>query len=441
MPWTVADVDRFKAGLTPEQQRRWVAIANRALAACEAAGETDCDAKAIRQANGAVSASEAMTFAARPLLFATAQEWIAFLPRPGTYAHPDYGEIELTPAKLAAMLANFKANTYGQHLPINAEHDFSASGAVGWITDMRLADDGSLEVKPEWNERGRALIDGDRFRYVSAEFYDEWQDPVSGETHRDVANGLAICTRPHFKTDVLRPLAASEAEAVAMTEREPIRFNAEDEPKTQPATPEPEPTTPDVPAEQPTPKEEPAPMADDPNEELQPTETPPETVNLNEQTVYEFGEMRKRLAASEKTLAETQAALAGERREKRLKTFTDEIRGRSDQNDTPWIGDIESHVQFCMDLAEKFGEDSAQLKHYVTTNRAHAQQVKQSNLFREIGTSRSKETISAYDRVHMQATERAKASGKTVEQEFDAVLSADAALRSELARERRQERG
>lgn len=58
MPWTVADVDRFKRGLSPTQKRRWVRVANSALAACRADGGRDCEASAIRQANGVVGHKE-----------------------------------------------------------------------------------------------------------------------------------------------------------------------------------------------------------------------------------------------------------------------------------------------------------------------------------------------------------------------------------------------
>jgi hypothetical protein len=54
MPWTEADVDRHKAGLTPDQKKQWVAVANSALAACEEKGGKDCDVSAIRQADAVV---------------------------------------------------------------------------------------------------------------------------------------------------------------------------------------------------------------------------------------------------------------------------------------------------------------------------------------------------------------------------------------------------
>jgi hypothetical protein len=61
MPWTTADVDRFKKGLTPRQKRQWVRIANDALRRCKARGGNNCDASAIRQANGAVGNNEKET--------------------------------------------------------------------------------------------------------------------------------------------------------------------------------------------------------------------------------------------------------------------------------------------------------------------------------------------------------------------------------------------
>jgi len=56
MPWAVTDVNKHKAGLTDEQKKQWVAVANTARENCIAdGGEQDvCDASAIRQANAAI---------------------------------------------------------------------------------------------------------------------------------------------------------------------------------------------------------------------------------------------------------------------------------------------------------------------------------------------------------------------------------------------------
>ena len=62
MPWTVADVDRHKRGLTPQQKRQWVRIANGALSRCLSGGgnQSSCEASAIRQANGVAGNAEEM---------------------------------------------------------------------------------------------------------------------------------------------------------------------------------------------------------------------------------------------------------------------------------------------------------------------------------------------------------------------------------------------
>jgi hypothetical protein len=51
MPWTVADVDKHKKGLTPAQKKEWVKVANGVLADCNKSGGSDCEGKAIRVAN------------------------------------------------------------------------------------------------------------------------------------------------------------------------------------------------------------------------------------------------------------------------------------------------------------------------------------------------------------------------------------------------------
>lgn len=54
MPWLERDVDRFKKGLTPDQKRQWVEVANGVLRDCQSNGGTDCEGKAVRIANGKV---------------------------------------------------------------------------------------------------------------------------------------------------------------------------------------------------------------------------------------------------------------------------------------------------------------------------------------------------------------------------------------------------
>ena len=59
MPWTTADVDRHKRGLTDQQKRQWVRIANSVLSRCLSGGgqRSTCEGSAIRQASGVVGNS------------------------------------------------------------------------------------------------------------------------------------------------------------------------------------------------------------------------------------------------------------------------------------------------------------------------------------------------------------------------------------------------
>lgn len=61
MPWTVNDADRFKKGLSDKGKRQWAAVANSALAQCQRENGKDCEARAIRTANGSVKESDPLT--------------------------------------------------------------------------------------------------------------------------------------------------------------------------------------------------------------------------------------------------------------------------------------------------------------------------------------------------------------------------------------------
>jgi len=56
MPWTVDDVDRFNHGLSEQQKKQWVAIANSVLERClnDGGEQEECEALAIKQANGVI---------------------------------------------------------------------------------------------------------------------------------------------------------------------------------------------------------------------------------------------------------------------------------------------------------------------------------------------------------------------------------------------------
>lgn len=378
----------------------------------------------------------------QPVALAEPPEWSPFLPIPGMYQHPVYGELDLGTATYERMVGNFKSGVYGQELPVNVEHDPHAAGAVGWIEDMRLADSGAIEAKVRWSKRGRDLIEDDRFRYVSAEFLNAWTDPVEPDkTYQDVAVGLALTTHPYFKERVLPPLVASEA--VLTLAEAGKEQTMPDDPK---ITPAPEPAVETPPIQE---KDDDVTKIDPPVEKVnEPTETVAQLTErmlgefaakvgpdaqLNNPLVMEFGqvmatkvaEFTQRAKQAEVEAARLMTENATLREASRLKTFSDEAMGQSKDNGTAWIGDIADHVRLSIALAEKFGEDSWELRHWVQTNRSHSAQINAGFLFKEIGSGRTSEGMSGHEKAEVLARQlREQNPALSKEQAYSQVIQA-----------------
>jgi hypothetical protein len=305
--------------------------------------------------------------------FAEPPAWIQYFPTPGAYTHPSYGKVDLPPERIANFVDQFNAGIYQKHIPIDAEHQTKLSGATGYIKEMRVASDGSAEARVEWTDRGEKLIRGDRMLSFSPEWYDEWTDPVDEKVYRDVAIGGALTTRPFFKERALRPLAASEVGAIVWA----------DEDAAETITPQP--------------RQGAKPMA----EEQKTASTGLPVAMTEAQFEKRFAELETRyateLAAAKTAAEETATKLAGElaieqtarakaEGDASTKRFTDEVRGRSDANGNAWVGDIKAKVAHLDHLAKTAGEDSDVFKAYVADQRATAEQVKDSGLFKVFGS-------------------------------------------------------
>lgn len=75
--------------------------------------------------------------------------------------------------------------------------------------------------------------------------------------------------------------------------------------------------------------------------------------------------------------------------EARVKRFTEEVTGRSDDNTAAWLGDRDKHVKLLVKMAEAFGENSEEVQDYIAQNRAHSVQAREAGLFAEKGSSAS----------------------------------------------------
>lgn len=335
-------------------------------------------------------------------------EWIPCLPRPGVYQHPAYGEIVITGDRNARFVSQFNAGIYQDRIPVDAEHETKLSGAVGWIVEMRVNADGSADARVEWTERGKKLVEGGGYRYVSPEWYDDWADPATGVGYQDVIVGCAICTRPFFKSPALRPLVASEAGLNVLGSDE---LGTDDE------------------------DEEELDMANE------------KQVSLTEAEVQSFREMAGKYGAMEAENATLKKA--NEAMDARVKAmesaartsrFNDLIAGRKNDGKA-WFGETAKHVKVLEGLASAFGEESEQFTAYAEQQNALATQMAESSLFSEIGSDAGgvkPHGESALAKMEKKARDVATAEKITYEQAFTEVMNRDPKLYGEYLAEQRR---
>lgn len=417
MPYS--DVSQLPANvkkLSSTQQRQWMHVWNDAYSAClngdEFSKAADCEGIAFRKANGVVKATEEpvpfdqqveqptyQMFMEAAQLFAadldlTQPQWIPFLPKPGSYKHNLYGQIDVTPDLNQSLVDSVKNRVYQEHIPLDAEHQTKLSGAVAWLQDMRLNEDGSGDALVEFTPRGRSLVASGGFKYMSPEWYPTWSEPSTGEVHKNVVVGGAITTRPFFKDKHLRALVATEAGVE-------IRSEEFAEMKTCPTCKKevPEATTTCASCGYKFSEENP-PMPDA-QKTIQLTETELDSriqaaIQASEQKYTEqVSDLTTKLTAAE-TLAATEKeareglaeAVTKMRVEARSARFSEMIAGKGGQDDgAAWIGDPEKHLKMLNRLADQFGESDEAVTEYIELQRATAQQASESKLFSEVGVA------------------------------------------------------
>jgi len=326
------------------------------------------------------------------------EQWIPYLPIPGTLKHKQYGKVSFTLEKAKRLVENFKKGIYQRRLPIDAEHQTKLSGAVGWITDMRVNDDGSVDALAEWTDRGKKLLANKRFGYISPEFFPNWMDPFSEEMHQDVAVGAAITTRPFIKESRLRPLLANE-QGLDFVTIEIEETGVEEMP------------------------------------EVKEVEKEVEDVGQAEEyvEVKDFDDLRERFAEAEASRAEAEAKsvkltealdasnarIARMEEEAQTRRFSDMITG----GENTWYGNTTTHLNVLRSFAEAFGEDSNEFAEYVQQQQALAEQVATSELFAEYGSAQESSTKTAADELDELARQIQKQNGElTYQQAYSEAL-------------------
>lgn len=139
--------------------------------------------------------------------------------RTGKFKHPKYGKFEITRATLSEMKSNFDKRVRGQDVAFDYFHK-SDEEAAGWPKKLELREGGSQlwATEVEWTPRARKKLAEKEIRYFSPDFGFQWENPESGEVHRNVLFGGGLVNRPHIKN--MAPIELSENEEDSMTELE-----------------------------------------------------------------------------------------------------------------------------------------------------------------------------------------------------------------------------
>lgn len=368
--------------------------------------------------------------------------WIPFLPSPGMFHHPLYGDIEITQARNEEFVQSVKDKVYQEHIPLDAEHETKLSGAVAWIKDMRINDNGSADAYVEWTDRGRSLAGGDnpQFKYISPEWFDKWTDPATSIVHNNVIAGGAITTRPFFKDKVLRALVASERGAEIIAAEASMKKCAacgKMYPTSMSACPTcgstkvasegdkvPDPKTyaegspelqaiidaakaeatkgllaPDSPEFKAQVAKEVAAEVEKAKKAGEP-EPSKEFTELQAQLTTQAAE----LAASRTANESLAASLKTIQNAERVRRFADLVAGKGGENDGgAWVGDPNKHVAFLEQLADKVGESDPMFTAHVEQMNAVAAQAREATVFQQIGSGAPSGGSDAYAKIETKA--------------------------------------
>lgn len=135
----------------------------------------------------------------------TPQTWVT-VTKIGKFFDPRYGDFEITRAMLLAMISNFEKRTYGQDIFLDVSHEPS-HGAAAQFIKLEIKDS-KLRALLEWTPYGIEAVKERGFKYLSADYTENYQDNEKRELHGPVLFGAGLTIRPVIKG--LDPVQLSE---------------------------------------------------------------------------------------------------------------------------------------------------------------------------------------------------------------------------------------
>ena len=114
----------------------------------------------------------------------------------GDWDNPAYGKWHLDQTIAQDFVRHFDERVLQIDVKLNLEHQ--AGPAPGWIQSLEAADDG-LYATIEWTKFGESLLSDSQYRYVSPEWFWEWERASDEQVFEHVLHGLALTNTPFFK--------------------------------------------------------------------------------------------------------------------------------------------------------------------------------------------------------------------------------------------------
>jgi hypothetical protein len=140
------------------------------------------------------------------------QTWVT-VTKIGHFFDPRYGEFDITREMLLAMIANFDKRTYGQDIFLDVAHK-PAHGSAAKFLKLELKD-GKLRALLEWTPFGIDAVKNRGFRYLSADYTENYQDNEQRAQHGPLLFGAGLTIRPVIKG--LDPVQLSEPDGTPAT--------------------------------------------------------------------------------------------------------------------------------------------------------------------------------------------------------------------------------
>lgn len=158
---------------------------------------------------------------------------MATVTRTGTWKHRRYGEFSITRKTLNEMKRNFDRGTYGQDIFLDKDHDHTEGAAAKFkrlVIDTSGGPSGTkLRAELDFTPFGIQLAKERGYQYISAEYWDDYEDPETGDHHGALLAGAGFTIRPFVKG--LDPVQLSEPDTesgLILLDRRVIRFLSEE---------------------------------------------------------------------------------------------------------------------------------------------------------------------------------------------------------------------